>query len=172
MAEQSGDEPPRPRGPNGVTALTAAVLGLLLTFPLVYVPSEQFIAIPSGFSVGLLPIGVLAELGLYSGAGLVMLVGGLVTLFRGVAGAVLLIVGSALAVAAVVAEPVLGYSDGYRAFFDYLTSFRDLPGTARAVGLCGALLVFVLAVLPGTFRYLRHRAPAAETYGRPRAFPR
>jgi hypothetical protein len=171
MTELSGDEPLRPRGPRGVTALTAAALGFLLACPVVYVPSEEFIAIPSGFSVDILPVDVLAELGLYAVAGILLLVGALVTLFRGVAGAVLLLIGSTAAVVAVAAEPALGYQGGYRAYIDYLTAFRDLQATARVVDLGGALLVFGLAALPVTFRYLRHRAPAAETYGRPRAYP-
>ena len=172
MTEPSEDVPASPRSPSGVTALIAAVLGLLLTLPLIYVPSEEFIAIPSGFTVSMLPAGVLAGLGLYAGAGLLVLIGALVTFFRGVAGAVLLLAGSAAAVVAVATEPVLGYPDGYRAYFDYLTAFRDLSATARVADLGGAVVVFALAVLPGTFRYLRHRAPAAETYGRPRAYPR
>lgn len=164
-------EPPRPRGPSGVTALTAAVLGFLVAGPAVYIPSEEFISIPSGFSIGMLPVDMLVGLGLYASAGILLLIGSLVTLFRGVAGAGLLLVGSAAVVVAVAAEPALGYQGGYHEYLDYLTGFRDLQATARVVDLGGALLVFGLAVLPATFRYLRHRAPAAETYGRPRAYP-
>lgn len=162
--------PGYPRVPGGLSAHAAGVLGFLLAFSVGYVPSELFIAIPSGFSLDLLPAGVLADLGIYFGASIFLLIGAIVVFFRSVVGAVLLLTGALAAFVAIAAEPAL-VQGGYGSYLDYVTSFRDLPAVARAVDVAGSLVVFVLAALPATFRYLRHRTPITETYGRPRAYP-
>jgi hypothetical protein len=146
------------------------VLGFLLSFSVGYVPSAGFIAIPSGFSLDLLPAGVLADMGIYFGSSMFLLIGAIVVFFRSAVGAVLLLIGAVAAFLAIVAEPAL-VRGSYSWFFDYVTSFRDLAALARAVDAVGSPVVFMLAVVPPTFSYLRHRTPNTETYGRPRAYP-
>ncbi|WP_106965122.1 hypothetical protein [Amycolatopsis orientalis] len=152
---------PAPYRPNGGTAIAAGLFGLVAAATSGYLPARLFLDIPSGFSLGDLPPLTLADLAAYLAASLVLLVGAIATFFRATAGAVLLIAGALLALGALVLEPAAGASPAYVEYFRTLLRFENFAALDR-VALAGAvLLVLVLAVLPRTFGYLRHPAPAA-----------
>ncbi|MEV6897301.1 hypothetical protein [Amycolatopsis sp. NPDC051372] len=151
-------EPPARRGrPSGATALVAALLGLVAAGAAGYLPVTLFIDIPSGFSLGDLPVWTLVDLGGYLGAGLFLLVGALATIFRATAGAVLLILGAVIAIGAILLEPTLG-NGGYAAYFEVVFALNGFAAVDRAVLVVLAPLVLVLAALRPTFSYLRYRA--------------
>ena len=149
MTSRDGQEPRA----GGFTAILAGVVGLVLAGLLGYLPLKFFVDYGFDGMDGKVR-GVLA---VYSAAALFLLAGALSTFFRAVAGAVLLLAGGLLAVAAVVLEPVLLYPGYFGDFFAAM--FRLAPDDAfvRVGAAVGGPLVFVLAVLPWTFRYLRHR---------------
>ncbi|MGW4487025.1 hypothetical protein ACWEOE_24650 [Amycolatopsis sp. NPDC004368] len=153
-------EPPAHRGrPSGVTAVVAALLGLVAAGAAGYVPVTSFIDIPSGFSLGDLPVWTLVDLGAYLGAGLLLLFGALGTIFRSTAGAVLLILGALIALGAILLEPTLG-NGGYAAYFEVVFGLNAFADVDRAVLMVLAPLVLVLAALRPTFSYLRYRTHA------------
>ncbi|WP_245804947.1 hypothetical protein [Amycolatopsis australiensis] len=118
---------------------------------------------PAEFSLGALPGWVLADLAGYLGAGLVLLLGALATLFRATAGAVLLGVGAVLAIGALLTEPASVGVPPAR-FVDAMFTHGGFAMADR-VALAGlAVLVLVLAFLPPTFRYLRYRTPALPVW--------
>lgn len=139
--------------PNGTTAILAGVFGLLLAVLLGYLPLKFFV----DYSFDGMDGRVRGVLGIYAAAALVLLAGALVTFFRAVTGAVLLLVGGLLAVAAVVLEPVLLYPGYFGDFFSAMFRFAPDDAFVRVGAAVGGPVVFVLAVLPWTFRYLRHR---------------
>ncbi|MDQ0379206.1 hypothetical protein [Amycolatopsis thermophila] len=149
MTSPVGREP----RPSGLTAILAGALGLLLAVVLGYLPLKFFV----DHGLDGMAVKVSCVLGVYSAAALFLLVGALITFFRAVAGAVSLLVGALLAVAAVVLEPVLLYPGYVGAFFSDMFRFGPDDAFVRVGAAVGGPLVFVLAVLPWTFRYLRHR---------------
>ena len=82
------------------------MLGLAAAVAAGYVPVKIFLDMPAEFSLGALPGWVLVDLAAYLGAGLVLLLGALATLFRATAGAVLLGLGALLAIGALLTEPL------------------------------------------------------------------
>lgn len=144
--------------PSGVTAILAALLGLVAAAAAGYVPVRIFLDMPAEFSLGALPGWVLVDLAAYLGAGLVLLLGALATFFRATAGAILLGLGALLAVGALLTEP-LSVGVPPARFADAMFTHGGFAMVDR-VGLATlAVLVLVLAFLPPTFRYLRYRAP-------------
>ncbi|SEO62775.1 hypothetical protein [Amycolatopsis saalfeldensis] len=162
-SESAADRPIR--RPSGATAVIAALLGLAAAVIAGYVPVTVFLGIPSGFSLGDLPLWTLVDLGAYLVAGLVLLLGALGTIFRATAGAVLLILGALLAIGALLVESTLVSTAGYAAYFQSAFGLHNTPGTARAALCVLAPLVLVLSALPPTFSYLRYRTPVARPYG-------
>ncbi|WP_328604222.1 hypothetical protein OG943_29695 [Amycolatopsis sp. NBC_00345] len=153
------------RRPSGATAVIAALLGLAAAAVAGYIPVTVFIGIPSGFSLGDLPMWTLVDLGAYLGAGLVLLLGALGTIFRATAGAVLLILGALLAIGALLVESSLVSGGGFEAYFRTVFGLHGAAGTGRAALVVLAPLVLVLSALPPTFSYLRYRTPVARPYG-------
>lgn len=149
MTSRNGHEP----RPSGTTAILAGVLGLVLACLLGYLPLKFFV--DYGFAG--MDGKVRVVLGVYSLAALVLLAGALTTFFRAVTGAILLLLGGLLAVAAVVCEPVLLYPGYFEDFFAAMFRFTPDDAFVRVGAAVGGPIVFVLAVLPWTFRYLRHR---------------
>ncbi|OXM73139.1 MULTISPECIES: hypothetical protein [Amycolatopsis] len=149
MTSRNGHEP----RPNGTTAILAGVVGLVLAGLLGYLPLKFFV--DHGFAG--MDGKVRGVLAVYSAAALVLLAGALTTFFRAVAGAVLLLAGGLLAVAAVICEPILLYPGYFGDFFAVMFRFASDDAFVRVGAVVGGPLVFVLAVLPWTFRYLRHR---------------
>jgi hypothetical protein len=144
--------------PSGVTAILAGLLGFAAAAASGYVPVKIFLDMPAEFSLGALPNWVLVDLGAYLGAGLVLLLGGLATLFRATAGAVLLGLGALLAVGALLMEP-LSVGVPLARFADAMFTHGGFAMIDR-VGLAAlAVLVLILAFLPPTLRYLRYRTP-------------
>ncbi|MFE0028599.1 hypothetical protein [Amycolatopsis sp. NPDC059021] len=141
--------------PTGATAVLAALLGLLAAVAAGYVPVTRFIDLPSGLSLGDLPPMVLAGLACYLVAGLLLLVGALSTLFRATAGAVLLLLGALLAIAAILLEPVAVST--YAKYFTAVFRLRNFAAYDRVALMALAPLTLLFAVLPPTFKYLRHR---------------
>jgi hypothetical protein len=164
-------QPPEPSGsapirrPSGATAVIAALLGLAAAAAAGYVPVTVFLGIPSGFSLGDLPMWTLVDLGAYLVAGLVLLLGALGTIFRATAGAVLLIFGALLAIGALLVESTLVSTLGYAAYFQSVFRLHNAADVGRAALCVLAPLVLVLSALPPTFSYLRYRTPAARPYG-------
>ena len=149
--------------PSGVTAILAGLLGLAAAVAAGYVPVKIYLDMPAEFSLGALPGWVLIALAGYLGAGLVLLLGALVTFFRATAGAVLLGAGALLAVGALLTEP---FSVGVplARFTDAMFTHGGFAMVDR-VGLAAlAVRVLVLAVLPPTLRYLRYRTPTLGTW--------
>jgi hypothetical protein len=152
-----------PVGPSGVTAILAGVLGLPAAAAAGYVPVRIFLDMPAEFSLGALPGWVLVDLAGFLVAGLVLLLGALATLFRATAGAVLLGIGALLAIGALLTEP-LSVEVPLARFVDAMFTHGGFAMVDR-VGLAGlAVLVFVLAFLPPTFRYLRYRTPTMPVF--------
>ncbi|WET78559.1 hypothetical protein P3102_31635 [Amycolatopsis sp. QT-25] len=151
--------PARQARPSGVTAIVAAVLGLLGALASGFIPIRYFIRLSSGLSLSNLPGFALVELVLYLLAALFLLIGALTTFFRSVIGAVLLILGSLLAIAAVALEPV-AFRVPYRIHLDILLRFATFDGVLRLAMIVFGLLALLLAALPPTWKYLRRPAPA------------
>lgn len=154
-----------PRNPNGATAIIAALLGLALCGMVGYLPVYTFIDIPSGVSIGDLPGEALTVIGMYFGAAIVLLLGAMVTLFRSVAGAILLIIGALLALASALLEPALLFRSEYGVYFELVFQFEFDAAIARAAAIALSPVVLVLAAVPPTFRYLRHKPPPPGVYG-------
>ncbi|WAL66666.1 hypothetical protein ORV05_02280 [Amycolatopsis cynarae] len=142
------------RRPSGVSAILAGLLGLALCGTLGYLPVKEFIA----FGIADLPEKANIVLGLYLGASLLLLIGALLTFFRVLAGAVLLMLGALVSIAAVLTEAMLLAPDQLAEFFRYVFRFQMDDAFVRVAGIAGGPLVFVLAALPPTFRYLRYAA--------------
>ncbi|WP_020664895.1 hypothetical protein [Amycolatopsis benzoatilytica] len=151
---------PRPDGPNGTTAIAAGLLGLVAAAVSGYLPVTLFIGIPSGFSLGDLSPWTLVDLAAYLIASLVLLIGAVSTFLRTTAGALLLIAGGLFALGALLLEPALAGSPAYVEYFRTLFRFENFAAVDRVALLGSAVLVLILAGLPRTFGYLRHRAPA------------
>ena len=144
------------------------MLGLPAAVAAGFVPVESFLGLPAEFSLGALPDGVLIDLAGFLVAGLVLLVGGLATLFRATAGAVLLGVGAVLALAALLAEPLV-VNVPLAQYVDTLFARGGLETAARVVLAALAALVLVLASVPTTFRHLRYRTPPRPVFPAQRA---
>lgn len=167
----AGYGPPamKPR-PSGATAILAALLGLVGAIAAGYVPIYFFIALPSGFSIGDLPGLVLAVLGLYLFAALLLLIGALSTFFRSVAGAVLLVLGSLLVIAAILVEP-LAFNAPYRLYFRIQFEFETFVALVRVItfGLVPFTLIF--AIIPPTLKYLRWKPSPVQPYSQQHPYP-
>ncbi|MFC4087110.1 hypothetical protein [Amycolatopsis samaneae] len=156
---------PAPR-PTAATAVIAGLFGLLAAVASGYVPVSLFIALPSGLSLGDLPPLVLAGLAGYLLAGLLLLVGALATFFRSTAGAVLLIIGTVLAIVSILLEPLA--TSSYAHYFTAVFRLRNFAAIDRVALMALVPLTLLFAVLPPTFKYLRHRPQAAmPPYGGP-----
>jgi hypothetical protein len=152
--------PPIPeRRPSGATAILAGLIGLVLAGALGYLPVKVFIDV----GINDLPSDSKIVLGLYLGAALLLLIGALVIFFRAVAGAVLLLIGGLVTIAAVVLEPVLLYPGHFGEFFSAMFQFSPDDAFVRVAATIGGPVVFLLCVLPWTYRYLRYR-PAEFSY--------
>jgi hypothetical protein len=167
-------QPPQPGGygygqpyeprPSGVTAVLAAILGLVLAAMTGYVPIHTFISIPSGYSIGDLPSKVLVLIGVYLVTALLLLIGALATFFRSFAGGILLLIGSLLTIAVISVEPLVALDGKYDVYFKYLFGFEDLGAILGVASLVVSPMLFLLSVIPPTFRYLRYRRPVPQTY--------
>jgi hypothetical protein len=148
-----------PRRPNGVTAIVGGILALAVAALTGYIPINFFIHIQSGFSIGDLPVKALGYLAIFLSAALFLLMGALVTFFRSIVGAILLLIGSLVAVAGILYEPTLTSNSDYGAYLSAVFSLRTFDLTVRAVMIVLTPLVLILAALPPTFEYLRYRPP-------------
>lgn len=166
FVERGGQPAGVERTPNGATAILAGLTGLTLAGILGYLPVTQFIY----YGISDQPDRTLIVLGLYLGAALLLLLGAVVTFFRGLAGGILLLIGALVAMAAVVAEPTLLQPGRFTAFFRAMFQFIPDDAFVRVAATVGGPLVFLLAVLPSTFRYLRDRPPE-RGYRLPPGYP-
>lgn len=141
------------RRPSGVTAILGGFAALGLAGALGYLPVAVFI----DYGIDDLPPDTKIVLGVYLGAALILLIGALITFFRAVAGAVLLILGALAAIGAVVTEPLLLYPGYFTQFFKAMFQFVPDDAFVRVAATAGGPVVLVLASLPRTFRYLRYR---------------
>jgi hypothetical protein len=154
------------RTPSGATAILAGVVGLALAGILGYLPVMRFIYL----GISDQPDRTLIVLGLYLGAALLLLLGALVTFFRVLAGGILLLIGALVAIVAVAAESTLVQPGRFVDFFRAMFQFIPDDAFVRVAATVGGPLVFLLAVLPSTFRYLRDRPPEVS-YGPPPGYP-
>lgn len=148
----------------------AALFGLIGAIAAGYIPIYFFIALPSGFSIGDLPGLVLTTMGLYLVAALFLLVGALATFFRSVAGAVMLVLGSLLVIAAIVVEP-LAFNAPYGLYFRILFDFETFVAMVRVIMFAFVPFTLIFAILPPTLKYLRYRPAAAQPYLPPNPYP-
>ncbi|MFK0245719.1 hypothetical protein ACIQUM_13535 [Amycolatopsis azurea] len=149
--------------PSGATAVIAALLGLIAAVAAGYLPIYFFLELPSGFSIGDLPGLVLTALGLYLLAALFLLVGALSAFFRSFAGAVLLMLGSLMVIAAVLTEP-LAFNGSYGLYFRVQFEFETFVAIVRVVMFAVAPFTLLFAIIPPTLRYLRWRPAPAQPY--------
>jgi hypothetical protein len=149
--------------PTGATAIIAALLGLVAAGAAGYLPIYFFLKLPSGFSIGNLPGLVLTALGLYLLAALLLLVGALSAFFRSVAGAVLLILGSLMVIAAVVMEP-LAFNGSYGLYFRTQFEFGTFVAIVRVVIFAVVPVTLIFAIIPPTLKYLRWRPSPVQPY--------
>lgn len=141
------------RRPSGITAIPAGSAGFLLTPFLGYLPVKEFIH--NGLDI---PTHLQIVLGLYLFAGVVLLIGAIVTFFRAVTGGVLLLIGAVATIAAVLSEPLLLHAGGFAQFFRSAFSFGVDDAFVRVAATIGGPVVLVLAAMPATFRYLKYPA--------------
>ncbi|OKA08519.1 hypothetical protein ATP06_0214250 [Amycolatopsis regifaucium] len=142
------------------------MLGLVAAGAAGYLPIYFFLKLPSGFSIGNLPGLVLTALGLYLLAALLLLVGALSAFFRSVAGAVLLISGSLMVIAAVVLEP-LAFNGTHSHYFRTQFEFESFVALVRVVMFAVVPCTLIFAIIPPTLKYLRWRPSPVQPY-RPR----
>jgi hypothetical protein len=155
-----------PVRPNAVSAVLAGIVALGLSGALGDLPVTEFI----DYGVDAAPTRLLVVLGLYLGAALLLFLGALMTFFRVLAGAIVVLLGGLAAMAAVVAEPVLLHPGLFGDFFAVMFRFSSDDAFVRVAAAVGGPVVFVLAALPSTFRYLRHR-PYEAGYGPALGYP-
>lgn len=153
MTDPYGNPGQPVRRPSGVTAILDGLAALALAGALGYLPVNVFI----DYGIEDLPQDTKVVLGVYLGAGLLLLIGALITFFRAVAGAVLLLIGALAAIAAVVIEPLLLYPGYFTQFFAAMFQFVPDDAFVRVAATVGGPVVLVLSSLPWTYRYLRYR---------------
>ena len=158
------------RRPSGATAVVAGLLALPAAVAAGYVPIRIFLDMPAEFSLGALPGWVLADLGGFLVAGLVFLLGSVATLFRATAGAVLLLFGGLLSIAALLGEPLAAGIPLGR-FVDAMFTHGGVAMIDRLVLAGLAVAVPMFAMAPQTFRHLRYRSPAMHAYSGQGVFP-
>ncbi|WP_101610534.1 hypothetical protein [Amycolatopsis sp. BJA-103] len=149
--------------PSAVTAIIAALLGLVAAGTAGYLPVYFFLELPSGFSIGDLPGLVLTALGLYLLAALLLLVGSLSAFFRSVAGAILLVLGSLMVITAVLMEP-LAFNGAYGLYFRMQFEFETFVALVRVVMFAVVPFTLIFAIIPPTLKYLRWRPSPAQPY--------
>jgi amino acid permease len=147
-------------GGNPATAIIAAVLGLVAAASLVVLDIHFFNdEIPDRISFGDLP-GEFKTLVILRFAGAaVLLIGLILVLFRKVAGALVLVFGALVALAAILLYPVLlkDYVPGldFGEYIKEVFKFDATPATFSAITVIASPLALILAVLPPTLNYLR-----------------
>ncbi|MFC3450998.1 hypothetical protein [Amycolatopsis speibonae] len=149
--------------PTGATAIIAAFSGLIAAGAAGFIPVYFFLELPSGFSIGDLPGLVLTALGLYLLAALFLLIGALSAFFRSVAGAVLLVLGSLMVIAAVLLEP-LAFNGSYGLYFRMQFEFDSFVAIVRVVMFAVVPFTLIFAIIPPTLKYLRWRPAPAQPY--------
>lgn len=156
-----GGYPAPPQRPNPVTAILAAVFGLLLAVGGGLIVVNVIVQLnDAGLSIGDLPGNALTSIGLFLGAALFALLGALITFFRSAAGAILLLLGAVVGIAAFLLYPALAKMK-FGMFMSMVFDFNNAASFGMAAVLAFSPLTLVFAALPPTFRHLRHRAPAA-----------
>ncbi|RZQ63530.1 hypothetical protein [Amycolatopsis suaedae] len=153
--------------PGGGTAITAAIFGLFAAIASAYIPIRAFIVLPSGAGIGDLPGEVLTVLALYLGAALLLLIGALVTFFRAVFGAILLILGSVLTLTSIMLEPALFPMSRFDRYFEAIFTFDSEPAIWHFAALVLGVLTLLFAILPPTFKYLTYKPRPTQPYGQP-----
>ncbi len=162
--------PPMQARPTGATAILAGLYGLIGALAAGYIPIYFFLELPSGFSIGNLPGLVLTTLGLYLVAALFLLIGALATFFRSVAGAVLLVLGSLLAIAGILVEP-LAFNAPYDLYFKIQFEFETFVAIVRVIMFAFIPFTLIFAVLPPTLKYLRFKPQAVQPYAPQSPYP-
>ncbi|QWF82105.1 hypothetical protein [Amycolatopsis sp. CA-230715] len=157
---QGGYPAPQQR-PGGVTAILAAVFGLLAAVGGGLVLIRALVQLGDlGVSIGDLPGNALTSLGLFMAAALFGLLGAVITFFRSAAGAILLLIGAVVGLAAFFLYPAL-LKLKFGRFMSEVFGFGDAVYIGMLALLVFAPLTLIFAALPPTFRYLRYRAPVA-----------
>ncbi len=149
--------------PSGATAVIAALAGLAAAGAAGFIPVYFFLELPSGFSIGDLPGLVLTTLGLYLSGALLLLIGALSAFFRSVAGAVLLVLGSLLVIAAIVMEPQ-AFTGNYGTYFRTQFAFETFVAVVRVVMFAVVPFTLLFTIIPPTLKYLRWRPSAAQPF--------
>ncbi|WP_181770303.1 hypothetical protein [Amycolatopsis pittospori] len=162
--------PPQQARPNGATAVIAALLGLVAAGASGFIPVYFFLRLPSGVSIGNLPGFVLTALGLYLLGALILLIGALSAFFRSVAGAVLLVLGASMVIAAALAEP-LAFNGNYGIYFRAQFEFETFLAVVRVVMFAVVPFTLIFAIIPPTLKYLRWKPAAAQPFRPQNQYP-
>jgi hypothetical protein len=143
-------------GTNPATAIIAALLALAVTaFEIIFLVNFfDLVKVLGG--LGNMPPKMWAVIGVDGVAGLLLLLGAILTFARKTAGAALIIVGSIIAIIGFFLYPVMlrdfsVVGDYVQAVFKFTTS----DATFQALLLICAPLALIFAVLPSTFNHLR-----------------
>jgi hypothetical protein len=162
--------PPPPSGSaSPATAVIGLVLGLLAAAALIVV-AVHLLTLLDGASLGDLPSQFTTVLVTKFAAAAILLVGALIVALRKVPGAVILALGGAAGVAAMLLDPVImgSLNPRFGDFGEYLKdlfSFNGTDSTFGAIALITSPLVLILAILPHTLKWLRgSRADAVPQY--------
>jgi hypothetical protein len=146
-------------GTNPLTAILAGLLALAVAAFEVVVLVKTFDVINTyGGSLGKLPTEEYIVIGVQAVAGLLLLLGAMLTFGRKMAGAVLVIIGAIVAIAGYFLEPLLLAPSGASALGQWLEvtfKFAIADYTFRALTLIVAPLALIFAVLPPTLNHLR-----------------
>jgi hypothetical protein len=162
--------PPAPGSASPATAVIGLVLGLLAAAALIVVGVQLLNLVPDGVGLSDWPSEFTTVLVTKFAAAAILLVGALLVALRKVPGAVILALGGAAGVAAILLDPVVLGGD----FGEYLKAVFKFDGTEstfRAIALMTSPLVLILAILPPTFTWLRgSRADAVPQYAPQQGF--
>jgi hypothetical protein len=140
---------------NPATAVIAGLLALAVAAFEIVLLVKLFEAMGGFGSVSDLPAEVLTVLGMWTLAGLLLVLGSILTFARKMAGAVLIILGSVVAIAGFFLEAVLLLNSRIGFFLEAVFEFSDAATTCRALTLIVAPLALIAAVLPPTLNHLR-----------------
>lgn len=162
-----GQPPPAQQSsrPSAVTAILAAVLGLVLTGVSGYLEVHALITLRRGlFELPVLSIVILSG---YGASLLLLLAGSLCVFLRKTAGGITLIIGTALTLASWLTNAAWA---GLFDYFEMLFEYFGVNSVLLLITPILSLITLIPAVLPATFRYLRHQ-PRAHFQGNPATYP-
>jgi hypothetical protein len=156
---------------NAATAIIAGILGIVAAILVVISAIKYTTSLGDGVSLGDLP-GEFTTIviSLYA-AGVICVIGAIITFVRKIAGAFILVFGAIVVAAAILLQPALvssaveglgGAAPSFGDFFSELFKFDDTVSACEASALICAPLILIFAVIPPTLNWLRSSGAAAH----------